>query len=95
VMEQLKNVTCFVREDQETIRYLEATRACYHYTTKVFVAADVAVWKYPCKGDALPTHRPDGEALMAGQAESVEIRLEDPGFEMKAANLVVTFGETQ
>lgn len=93
VIEQLKNVKCFIREDDHSIRYMEAKEASYNYNTQLFVAVDVTLWKYPCKGLTLPLQPPQVRPLMKGVAESVEILLKEEDILFKAHHLKATFEE--
>lgn len=75
----------------QRIRYIEAAKACYNYTTKLFVAENVNIWRYQIKGHILPSKVPDGKPLMSGKAESVELLLDEDNIDFRANHLKATF----
>lgn len=83
VVEQLADVSCVMQEElyyvagkpMQKIRYLEAEKACYNYTSNLFIAEDVKLWNYQLEGHIPPKDLSSLEASMRATAHSVEFTL--------------------
>lgn len=83
IVEELTDVTCIMQEDlfyegekpMQRVRYLKAERASYNYSSHLFVAENVHLWKYQLEGHTPPDNIEHAKALMRATAQSVEFTL--------------------
>lgn len=78
-------------EPMQRIRYLEAERACYNYTTQQFVAEEAKLWKFELQGHQAPQHFDKTKPTMSGTAQCVEFSLKGKQLNFQAHRMKATF----
>ncbi len=69
------------------IRYFEADKASYRYSSQLFLAQDVHLWRYRLPGHELPDTTPHDSPLMKGVATSIEFFFQGKKFQFQAHHL--------
>jgi hypothetical protein len=75
----------------QKIRSLKASKACYNYTTNLFIADHVKMWSYEIPGHEPPLSIKGLKAHMESTADSVEFLLNEQDFTIKAHHLKAQF----
>ncbi|MCB1181161.1 MAG: hypothetical protein KDK55_03955 [Chlamydiia bacterium] len=96
VIEEMKNVSCLMQETliddhKQELRYFEAEKATYNYTTQLLVANEVKFWKYQIDGQDLPDTPPTSPPLMNGIADTMIITITGSSVQMNADHFKATF----
>jgi hypothetical protein len=73
----------------QEVRYFKAEKACYNYSSSLFVAEEVQLWKYRLKGHVLPKSFEGQIPLMSGTATTAQFVLKEGDFDFRAENLKV------
>ena len=69
IVEELEGARCLIFDyPGNLVRYMEAKRTHYNYTTRQLHAHEVAVWQYRLEEDTVVTNRKDLEKLTAESA---------------------------
>jgi len=75
----------------QKIRTLIASKACYNYTTHLFIADNVKMWTYEIKSHEIPSSLKNFKPLIESTAESVEFSLHGEEMNIKAHRLKAQF----
>ncbi|MCH9627481.1 MAG: hypothetical protein S4CHLAM2_11220 [Chlamydiales bacterium] len=103
VVEQLENVECLMQEKlyyaegkpMQLVRYMEATRATYHYTTQIFTAEGTQFWRYRLEGHEPVSTIEGHEPIMSATAQTVEFTLKEKEIDFQAHQLRATFNQEE
>lgn len=103
VIEDMENVRCMIQKEiflgeegelertpSQEVEYFEANKATYNYTTNLFIAEEVRLWRYRLNGDKLPKKIENQTPLMDGFAQKVILSLQNGKIKMKAHHLTAT-----
>lgn len=75
----------------QSVRYMEAEKACYNYSTNLFLAQNVILKKYKMQGHARVLSFEDENPLMSGKAQSVEFLIKGKNLEFQAHGMQAKF----
>lgn len=75
----------------QLVRYFEAEKASYNYTSQLFCAKSVKLWKYRLQGHNPPISFDRETPLMSGTARSVEFLMKGKELNFTAHTLKATF----
>lgn len=99
IVEEMEDVSCLFQEKllvengepAQEVCFFMAKKANHNYTSNLFVAEEVKIWKYKIPGHHLPEAIPHESPLMEGDAQELTLSLENGEISMKASHMRLSF----